>query len=183
MPIRAAAALVSVLATFSLVLAACSTSATPARSRAASSAKSATATPSPQPGNVVVSIAPTIRSDPRSSAVAALLTRRYLDVNERNFDDYWTQYTPTYLAKFDRSQTEAGYRSTEISDVQLTDLSTGADGRIAIKVTFNSTQDAADAANGQNCTKWMVGFFLQQAGTAYLLDTPPASYHAEHIAC
>lgn len=168
-----------------LVLDACSSSSKSSSTNIATPGSSAKVSivPPACTGNSVVSVAPTAVSNPRARAVAAFLTRRYRDINERYFDDYWRMYTPPYRAKFNPAQVEAGYRSTEICDIRLTQLSTSADGRLAATVMFTSTQDAADGPNGQNCTDWTVGIFLQNVSRAYLIDTPPPSYHAKYVAC
>ena len=139
--------------------------------------------PPPCTGDSTVSVAPTAGSNPKARAVATFLTRRYIDINERNFDDYWKMYTPRYGAKFNRAQWAAGYRTTEICRISLTQLSTSADDSLEANVAFTSTQDAADGPNGQTCTHWKVGFFLQNVRGGYLIDTPPPSYHAEYVAC
>lgn len=177
--------LVATGAAASLVLGACSSSSkSPSTSVATSGASTKVSTVStPHTGNSVVSVATGARSDPRAGAVAAFLTRRYTDINERNFDDYWKMYTPSYRATFSPPQVAAGYRSTEIYNIVLIKLSDGGDGRLDATVTFSSTQDAADAPNGQTCTRWTVGFFLKNVGGAHLIDKPPSNYHAEHAAC
>ncbi len=113
----------------------------------------------------------------------ALLTRYITDINERNFADYFTLYTPKVRAALDPAQVAAGYRSTEVSGGRLTELSTTGDGRPAATVTFTSTQDAADGPDGQTCTHWKVDFFLEDVGAAYLFGSPPSNYQAEHVAC
>lgn len=139
--------------------------------------------PPPYNGNSVVSVAPAAGSDPRAPTVVALLTRYITDINERNFADYFTLYTPKVRAALDPAQVAAGYRSTEVSGGRLTELSTTGDGRPAATVTFTSTQDAADGPDGQTCTHWKVDFFLEDVGAAYLFGSPPSNYQAEHVAC
>jgi hypothetical protein len=169
----------------SLVLGACSSSsktlssATPSVSSEAQTG-GATAGASTK---VTVSVVPAVRSDHRAPAVVALLTRRYTDINERNFDDYFAMYTPRYGARFDPAQVEAGYRSTQVSSVDLTELRTSGDGRLAATVTFTSSQDAADGPDGETCTHWKVSFFLKDVQGKYLIDAPPSNYHAEHAGC
>jgi len=172
-------------AAVSLFVGACSSGPKSSSTRVAASGASTKVSivPPAHTGNSVVYVAATARSDPRAPAVATFLTRRYTDINERNFDDYWKMYTPTFRATFDPKQVAAGYRSTEIFDIQLTELGTSADGRVAATVAFTSTQDAADAPNGQSCTHWTVGFFLRTVGGAYLIDKAPSSYHAKHAPC
>jgi hypothetical protein len=169
----------------SLVLGACS-SGPEASSTAVATTGSSVAVSTVPPvhaGNSVVSVAPAASTNPHTRAVAALLTRRYTDINERNFDDYWKMLTPQYGATFNRAEVAAGYRSTDIFDIRLTELRTGEDGRLAATVTFTSNQDAADGPSGQVCTRWTVGFFLTTSGGTYLIDKPPSSYHAKHTAC
>jgi hypothetical protein len=169
----------------SLVLGACSSSSKSSSTGVATSGASTkvSSVPPAHTGNSVVSVAAAARSHPRAPAVAALLTRRYTDINERNFDEYWKMYTPKYRATFNPAQVAAGYRSTKIFDIHLTELSTSGDGRLAATVKFTSNQDAADAPNGQKCTQWTVGFFLKNVGGAYLIDKPPSTYHSKHAAC
>jgi uncharacterized protein YchJ len=174
----------------SLVVGGCSSSSkspsaaapTPSVATSAASTKVCTLT-SPNSGSSVVSVAPAARSDRRAGAVEALLTRRFTDIKERNFADYWAMYTPKYRATFNRAEVEAGYRSSEVCDVHLTELSTSGDGRAAATVTFTSMQDAANGPNGETCTHWKVGFFLKKVGAAYLIDSVPPTYHAKYPPC
>jgi hypothetical protein len=140
-------------------------------------------TPTPYSGNSVVSVAPAAASDPRAPTVVTLLTRYFTDINQRNFGDYFALYAPDVRAALDQAQIVAGYGSTEVSGGRLTDISTAADGRPVATVTFTSTQDAADGPDGQTCTHWTVGFFLENAGRAYLFGSPPSNYQTEHVAC
>ena len=168
-----------------IVLSACASSSKTSSAGVATSGASpkVSTVPPACTGNSVVTVAPAAASNPKAPAVATFLTRRYRAVNEKDSETYWKMYTPRYGAKFNRAQVAAGYRSTEICDIRLTQLSPNADGRLAAKVTFTSTQDAADGPNGQTCTRWTVGFFLQNVRGGYLIDTPPPSYHAVYLAC
>lgn len=171
--------------TASLALGACASSTKSSSGNVATSAASTRASTaySGNTGNSVASIAPAARSNPRAPTVADLLTRRYTDINQQNFADYWAMYTPEYRASFNQAEVEAGYRSSMVSGIRLTGLSTTEDRRLAATVAFTSHQDAADGPNGQTCTHWIVGFFLKEVGSAYLIDTPPTSYHSSHAAC
>ena len=169
----------------SLVLGACSSSSKSSSTGVATSGSAAkvSAVPSPADGTVI-SVAPAAASDPRVPAIVALLTRRYTDINERNFDDYWKMYTAEYSATLgDPAKVAEGYRSTMIKNIHLTQLSTLGDGRPAAMVTFTSKQDAADGPDGQTCTNWTVGFFLKNVGGSYLIDKPPSTYNAKYDAC
>jgi hypothetical protein len=169
----------------SLVLGACSSSSKSSSTGVATSgaSKKVSTVPPACTGNSVVYVAPTARSDPRARAIAALLTRRYTDINQRNFADYWTLFTPEYRATFDRVKVADGYKSSDICDVHLTELSTSGDGRTAAKVTFTSTQDAADAPSGRTCTKWTVPFVMKKIGARYLFDSLLPNSHAKSDAC
>jgi hypothetical protein len=166
----------------SLALGACASSSKPSSAHVTTSAAS-TNVSTAHSGNTVVSIAPAVRSNPKAPTIAALLTRRYTDINQQNFADYWAMYTPVYRASFNQAEVAAGYRTSSVSDIRLTKLSTDGDGRLHATVTFTSRQDASDGPNGQTCTHWTVGFFFKKVGTAYLLDTPPNSYSSAHAAC
>jgi hypothetical protein len=182
---RAPIGIIVALVAASLALGACSSSSKSSSAHVATSAAStrlSTAT-SGNTANSVVSIAPAARSDSRAPAIAAVLTRHYMDINQEDFADYWTMYTPEYRASFNKPKVEAGYRSSADSHIRLTELSTTVDGRLAATVTFTSTQDAADGPNGQICTDWTVGYFFKKVGLKYLIDTPPNSYHSTHAAC
>jgi hypothetical protein len=114
----------------------------------------------------------------------ALLVRHFTDIKERNFGDYFKLYTPKYRATLgDPAKVAEGYRSTEISDVRLTKLSTSGDGRPAATVTFTSKQDAIDGPDEQTCTRWTKGFFLRNVGGKYLIDFPPTTYNIKYVAC
>jgi len=172
----------------SLVLGACSrssgTSSTSVRPVAA--ARTASTVPSPV-ADTVIAVAPALEANPRTPAIVAQLRRRYTDINNRNFDDYWKMYTPDYAKTLGypakAPEVARGYRSTVVSNIHLTQLITQRDGRLAATVTFTSNQDAADGPDNQTCTKWTVGFSFKTVSGVYLIDTPPSNYNANYDPC
>jgi hypothetical protein len=170
----------------SLVLGACSSSSKSSSSTGVATPEASTKisiVPSPDDGTFI-SVAPAAGSDPRASAVVALLRRHFTDIKEGNFTDYFSLYTPKYRATLgDPAKVAEGYRSTVISDIRLTQLSTLGDGRPAAIVTFTSKQDAADGPDGQTCTRWTKGYFLSTVERKYLIDFPPTTYNTKYVAC
>jgi hypothetical protein len=131
----------------------------------------------------LVTVLPAAAADPRSPAVADLLTRYFRDVNGRDFVDYVELYAPAMRSKINASDLAAGYRTTVDTGAQLVRIRDAADGRPAADVAFRSTQDAADGPDGETCTNWQLTFFLEPNGVQYLIGVPPNTYSAVHFSC
>jgi hypothetical protein len=140
--------------------------------------------PSPADGTVI-SVAPTVASDPRAPAIVAVVRAHFDDIRIGNWKGYFMQYTEDYLRTLgDQAKVVEGYRSTHVEPgIHLTDLSTLGDGRPDATVTFTSRQDAADGPDGEICTNWTVHFYFQKDGQKYLIDKPPSTYNAEYEGC
>lgn len=105
-------------------------------------------------------------------------------INSRDYQHYMSLFTAQDRPALTTTQFARAYRTTTDSDETLTRLSTEADGEIVAAVTFTSHQAAAESVTGtQTCTDWNVSFYLARDGSGYLIDQPPADYHAAYAAC
>ena len=80
-------------------------------------------------------------------------------------------------------QFQAGFESTQDSDVLVTGITTAPDGRPAADVTFISRQQPQDGPDGQSCTDWHVTLFFDGSAGSYTIGAPPAAYQASYQAC
>ena len=145
-----------------------------------------TPTPTPTPtyaGNQVVAVAVTAAQDRRTPAVVDLLTRYFVSINERDFTTYRALFAADVRDDLDVDQLAEGYRSTYDSNVQLLALTDMPDGRVAARVRFMSSQDAADGPEGLTCTTWDIGLFLQSEQERMVIGAPPEDYRATYRAC
>lgn len=142
-----------------------------------------TPTPEPTLGNDLVAVAPEAALDPAAAAVVQLLTAHFAAINAHDYAGYQATHTRAARAKLTSKQFTAGYRSTVNSDITVLGLSTATDGRRLAEVSFTSNQNAADGPEGQTCTHWTVGKFLEGQGTTLLIGKAPTSYKSRHEAC
>jgi hypothetical protein len=124
-------------------------------------------TPEVSLGNSTVAISETAASNPAAAAVVALLTSYFTAINGHDYAAYKKVHTKALRSDMTEGEFTKGYKSTQDSEIVITDLGTGPDGRLMASVTFTSTQNATDGRDKQTCTKWTVGKFLQREGSAY----------------
>jgi hypothetical protein len=139
-------------------------------------------TPEVSLGNSTVAISETAATNPAAAAVVALLTSYFTAINDHDYAAYKKVHTKALRSDMTEAEFTKGYRSTQDSEIVITDLGTGPDGRLMASVTFISTQDAADGRDQQGCTKWTVGKFLQREGSAYRIGQGLKGF-ADHSSC
>jgi hypothetical protein len=159
-------------------------------SRAAPTATATSPSPSPDsqpsasatPGGVAV--LPSVAGDQDTASVASFLGQYFAAINSRDYQAYISMFSLQGRPALTQQQFTTGYESTTDSAETLTGLSTAANGDLAANVSFTSHQDPADSVTGtQSCTDWTLTFYLLQANGGYLIDKPPAGYHAAYTAC
>jgi hypothetical protein len=140
-------------------------------------------TPSePVLGNDVVAVAPEAAQNPAAADVVQLLTAYFTAINNHDYDGHQAQLTRAARTNMSRQEFEKGYRSTVDSEITLVSLSTATDGRLLAQVSFVSRQDAADGPDGQTCTRWTLGKFLEGQGTGLRIGKA-LSGHSSREAC
>lgn len=138
----------------------------------------------PTVGNDVVAVASSVAVDPRAPGVVDLLTTYFRSINARDFATYRSLYTADLQATMNLDNLAAGYRSTRDSGAQLVSLEDQPDRRLAARVDFVSTQDAADGPDGLTCARWSIAFFLQADATGrWWIGRVPPGYRATHQGC
>jgi hypothetical protein len=156
-----------------------------ANSAPTSSPSSLLSTPSPASSSVgQVTIAGDVSQDPDVSSVATFLNQYFTAINDHDYQSYISLLSPQDGQGLTQEQFDNGYGSTVDSAETLLTISTAANGDLVASVTFTSHQNPADSPNQQeSCTDWKISLFLEQGGGGYLIDKPPASYHAGYQAC
>jgi hypothetical protein len=129
-----------------------------------------------------VTITPEAASDPGAQNIAAFLDQYFSAINAHDYQLYVALLGPQMQAP-DQSQFDSGYGSTKDSGETLTGISAGDNGDSVAQVTFTSHQNAAESPTGTTCTQWRVSLYLTSNGESYLIDQPPASYHAGYSVC
>ena len=126
---------------------------------------STTTPPAPQyTGNATVAVAAEAAVNPSSRAIVALLTKYFVAINQRDYSAYRQLHTRAERAKMSETEFLNGFRTTQDDQVLLRQLGIAQDGRLLAMVDFVSTQDAADGPDGQTCTQWSVGKFVEKEG-------------------
>jgi len=148
----------------------------------ASAPRQASTTPTSQltAGSATVTIAPSAAQQSNAPQVAKFLETYFTAINTRDFGLDSSLFEPQLQPT--RQQFSQGYRSTSDSDITLTDLSVTATG-LAATVSFTSHQDPSDSPTNSSCTAWDITLYLQPQGSAYLIVSPPAGYHAHYSSC
>jgi hypothetical protein len=131
-----------------------------------------------------VTISAAVGQDQDASSVADFIGTYFAAINSRDYAGYISLFGPQYQSVPTSTQFTQGFSSTTDSSETLTGISASADGDLVATVTFTSHQDSADSPTGnQTCTQWSVSFFLLAESDGYLIDRPPASYHATYAGC
>lgn len=140
-------------------------------------------TPTPTLGNSTVGITPEAASHPSARAVVALLTSYFDSINDRNYTTYRKLHSKGVRADLSEKEFVKGYKTTNDSEILISGLGPGPDGRLLASVDFVSHQAAADGPeDGETCTRWSVSKFLEKEGTAYRIGKSLKGY-SNHTAC
>lgn len=136
----------------------------------------------PTVGNDVVAVAEGVGLNTDAAGAVKVLTAYFTAINNRDYADYRAVHTKAVRNKMTESEFTKGYGSTVDSEIMLVDLGTASDGRLLATVSFISHQDAADGLDGQTCTHWSVGKFLEPEGSNLRIGKASSGY-ANHEAC
>jgi hypothetical protein len=143
---------------------------------------SAAATRPPSTAAVAAALAPAATQYPGTTAIEAVINRYFQAIDGRAYTAYLATQSPDNAMT--ASQFQAGFKSTQDSDVIVTGITTAPDGRPAADVTFISRQQPQDGPDGQSCTDWHVTLFFDgSASGSYTIGAPPAAYQASYQAC
>ncbi len=143
-------------------------------------AGSSSASASPSPASPV-SLAPAAALYPEADQIESVISTYFQAINGRDYTAYLTTQSPGQALTAGQFQT--GFRSTQDSNMVITSIGQGPDGRPAADVTFTSRQQPQDGPEGESCTDWQVTMFFDgQAGT-YTIGAPAGGYHASYQAC
>jgi hypothetical protein len=135
--------------------------------------------PSAPPG--LVSLAPAAALYPGAGAIEGVINRYFEAINGRDYPAYLTTQSPGNAMTV--SQFQTGFESTRDSDVLITGISSGPDGRPAVNVSFTSRQRPNDGPEGETCTNWRVMMFLDGSAGTYTIGAPLNGYKAAYQAC
>ena len=104
------------------------------------------------------------RPYPGAAAIQAVMSRYFQAINGRDYAAYLATQSPGIAMT--ASQFQAGFESTQDSDVLVTGITTAPGGRPAADVTFTSRQQPQDGPEGESCTNWHVTMYFDgSAGT------------------
>jgi hypothetical protein len=153
---------------------------TPAGSGSAGSGPAGSGPASAPPGDLA-SLAPAAALYPGASAIEAVINRYFQAVNSRDYAAYQATQSPGIAMT--ASQFQAGFESTQDSDVLITGITTMPGGQSAADVTFTSRQQPQDGPEGESCTNWHVTMYLDDSAGTYTIGAPPNGYKAAYRAC
>jgi hypothetical protein len=142
---------------------------------------SAPASVPPSTAADAAALAPAAAQYPGATAIQAVISRYVQAINGRDYVAYLATESPGNALT--APQFQAGFESTQDSDVLVTGIATAPDGRPAADVTFTSRQQPQDGPDGESCTKWRVTMFFDGSAGNYTIGAPPASYHSSYQAC
>jgi hypothetical protein len=134
-----------------------------------------------QDGSASASLAPAAAQYPGATAIQAVIGQYFQAINGRDYAAYLATESPANALT--APQFQAGFESTQDSDVLVTGITTAPDGRPAADVTFTSRQQPQDGPDGESCTNWQVTMFFDGSDGNYTIGAPPAGYHASYQAC
>jgi hypothetical protein len=142
---------------------------------------SAPASVPPSTAADAAALAPAAAQYPGATAIQAVISRYVQAINGRDYAAYLATESPGNALT--APQFQAGFESTQDSDVLVTGITTAPDGRPAADMTFTSRQQPQDGPDGESCTNWQVTMFFDGSAGNYTIGAPPAGYHASYQAC
>ena len=155
--------------------------AAPSSSAPTSPSAPAGSVPASAPPAGLASLAPAAALYPGASAIEAVVNRYFQAINGRDYAAYQATQSPDNAMT--ASQFQAGFKSTRDSDVLITGITSGFDGRPAADVTFTSRQQPQDGPEGESCTNWHVTMYFDGSAGTYTIGAPPNGYKASYQAC
>jgi hypothetical protein len=138
-------------------------------------------TPATQPPDQVP-MAPGAAASTAGPQIAAFLWQYFDAINRHDYTAYSALLGPQ-MQGMSQGQFDSGYGSTTDSAAMLQAVSDDPSGDYVAEVTFTSNQDPSQSITGTSCTNWDISLYLTPGGGSFLIDKPPASYHASYTAC
>ncbi|HYY18883.1 MAG TPA: hypothetical protein VE864_08585, partial [Streptosporangiaceae bacterium] len=145
------------------------------------SAPPASVPPASDPPAGLASLAPAAALYPGASAIEAVINRYFQAINSRDYAAYQATQSPGVAMT--ASQFQAGFGSTQDSDVLITGITTMPGGQPAADVTFTSRQQPQDGPEGESCTNWHVTMYFDGTEGNWTIGAPPVGYRASHQTC
>lgn len=130
-----------------------------------------------------ISVSDSVAQHELASEVTNLLSAYQESINSGDYSTYISLFTPSVQTNLDLTQVAEDYSTTWTSDFQLTYIEELADGRTASWVDFVSTQASSKGPDGQTCTRWSIGLFLERDSVGLAIGSPPEDYQAFYEAC
>jgi hypothetical protein len=137
--------------------------------------------PASAPPAGLASLAPAAALYPGASAIEAVINRYFQAINSRDYAAYQATQSPGIAMT--ASQFQAGFESTQDSDVLITGITTTPGGQPAADVIFTSRQQPQDGPEGESCTNWHVTMYFDNSAGTYTIGAPPNGYKAAYRAC
>jgi hypothetical protein len=129
----------------------------------------------------LASLTPAAALYPGASAIESVINRYFQAINGRDYSAYQATQSPGIAMT--ASQFQAGFASTQDSDVLITAIATMPGGQPAADVTFTSRQQPQDGPEGESCTNWHVTMYFDGSAGTYTVGAPPNGYKAAYRAC
>jgi hypothetical protein len=129
----------------------------------------------------LASLAPAAALYPGASAIETVINRYFQAINSRDYAAYQATQSPGIAMT--ASQFQAGFESTQDSDVLITGITTMPGGQPAADVTFTSRQQPQDGPEGESCTNWHVTMYFDDSAGTYTIGASPNGYKAAYRAC
>jgi hypothetical protein len=137
--------------------------------------------PASAPPAGLASLAPAAALYPGASAIEAVINRYFQAIDSRDYAAYQATQSPDIAMT--ASQFQAGFESTQDSDVLITGITTMPGGQPAADVTFTSRQQPQDGPEGESCTTWHVTMYFDGSAGTYTIGAAPNGYKAAYQAC
>ena len=137
--------------------------------------------PASAPPAGLASLAPAAALYPGASAIEKVVNRYFQAINARDYAAYQATQSPGLAMT--ALQFQAGFESTQDSDVLITGITTMPGGQSAADMTFTSRQQPQDGPEGESCTTWHVTMYFDGSAGTYTIGAPPNGYKAAYQAC
>jgi eukaryotic-like serine/threonine-protein kinase len=154
--------------------------ATPGNTALSNSDQPASPSPTPTPTSIgLVTIGTAITGNPQAQAVAGIFNTYFTGINQRDFTEALSVFSPDSPVDPQSSNAAASLSSadstTTDSDITLTGVSPSTGGTVnEADITFQSQQSAGYGPASdpdQTCTVWHLSYTLTNPSGSYLIDT------------
>ena len=130
-----------------------------------------------------MSVSAAALASPAEPAVADFVGQYFTAINSHDYQAYVSLLTPRQAAGYTSAKFHAGYGTTVDSHVTLAGITDAKGGGEAVTLTFTSHQAPSESINDSSCTFWSITLYLSPASGSYLVEHPPAGYHASYESC